>query len=251
MNIGQENYIGRLYVFRDVTRERQVDRMKSEFVSLVSHELRTPITSIMGYMALVLDGDAGPLNNEQREYLEIAQRNSARLASLVGDLLDVSRLESGAVQLKFAPVDIAALINEVRELLSSAIKEKGQSVEVVQADHVPMISADSDRLIQVITNLLSNANKYTPTGGTITVSTQVFGNTIEISVRDTGIGLSAEDQSRLFTNFFRADNPATKKVGGTGLGLWISRSLVEMHGGTLAVHSEPGKGSVFSVTLPL
>ncbi len=248
---GEGKFLGRLYVFRDVTRERQVDRMKSEFVSLVSHELRTPITSIMGYMDLVLEGDAGPLNDEQREYLDIAQRNTARLSSLVGDLLDVSRLESGAVHLNFATLDISELVAEVLELLGPVIRDKKQVITQELPDDLPLISGDSDRLTQVITNLVSNAHKYTPAGGTITLTAKALGNKIELAVRDTGVGLSPEEQGRLFTKFFRADNPATRKVGGTGLGLWITLSLVEMHGGAITVTSEPGKGSIFSVILPV
>ncbi len=245
------NFLGRLYVFRDITRERQVDRMKSEFVSLVSHELRTPITSIMGYMDLVLDGDAGPLNDEQREYLGIAKRNTARLSSLVGDLLNVSRLDSGAVHLKSATLDIRKLVAEVVQLLSPAIREKGQIIIRELPSDLPVVSGDSDRLTEVITNLLSNAHKYTLAGGVITVSARASGNKIVLSVRDTGVGLSPEEQSQLFTKFYRADNPSTKKVGGTGLGLWITRSLVEMHGGAVTVESVPGKGSTFSFTLPI
>lgn len=245
------NFLGRLYVFRDVTRDRQVDRMKSEFVSLVSHELRTPITSIMGYMDMVLDGDAGPLNGEQRQYLEIAQKNTNRLSSLVGDLLDVSRLESGAVQLKFATVDIRELVTEVLQLLGPVIRKKEQAITQELPIDLPPVSGDSDRLTQVITNLISNAHKYTPAGGTLAVSAKALDSKIVLEVRDTGVGLSPEEQARLFTKFFRADNPATKKVGGTGLGLWITRSLVEMHGGAITVESEPGKGSAFSFTLPV
>ncbi len=251
VSAGKGDFLGRLYVFRDVTRERQVDRMKSEFVSLVSHELRTPITSIMGYMDLVLDGDAGPLNDEQREYLDIAQRNTTRLSSLVGDLLDVSRLESGAVHLKYATLDIRDLVAEVVQLLGPIIREKEQTIIQELPLDLPAVSGDSDRLTQVITNLISNAHKYTPAGGTISVTAESLGNKIKLAVRDTGIGLTPEEQAQLFTKFYRADNPATKKVGGTGLGLWITRSLVEMHGGAISVESLPDKGSTFSFTIPI
>jgi len=245
------SFLGRLYVFRDVTRERQVDRMKSEFVSLVSHELRTPLTSVMGYMDLVLDGDAGPLNEEQLEYLNIARRNTSRLASLVGDLLDVSRLESGSLQLKFTAVDLREMVQEVVQLLERSIRDKGQSVVMEMAPDLPPVNGDSDRLIQVITNLLSNAHKYTPAEGVITVSARSADSKVQLLVHDTGIGLTPEDLSQLFTKFFRADNPATQQAGGTGLGLWITRTLVEMHGGNIDVASEPGKGSTFSFTLPI
>lgn len=251
VSAGEGNFLGRLYVFRDVTKERQIDRMKSEFVSLVSHELRTPITSIMGYISLVQDGDAGPVNEEQKEYLDIALKNTSRLSSLVGDLLDVSRLESGSLQLKLGPVDLRTLVREALELLGPLIREKGQTVNQVLPEELPLVSGDSEQLTQVIINLLSNSYKYTTAGGRITVSVKASGNRIELAVMDTGVGLSPKEQGQLFTKFFRADHPATRKEGGTGLGLWITRSLVEMHNGHITVSSEPGKGSTFTVTLPI
>jgi signal transduction histidine kinase len=164
--------------------------------------------------------------------------------------LDVSRLESGSLHLKFAPVDLRTSVREVLELLGPLIREKGQTVDELLPEELPLVSADSEQLTQVIINLVSNSHKYTATGGRITVSVKASGNTIELAVKDTGVGLSSEEQAQLFTKFFRADHPATRKEGGTGLGLWITRSLVEMHNGNISVTSEPGKGSTFTVTLP-
>jgi PAS domain S-box-containing protein len=244
-------YLGRLFVFRDVTHERGVERLKSEFVSLVSHELRTPLTSIVGYVNLLLDGDAGELNEEQISFLETVRRNSDRLTLLVGDLLDVSRIEAGAIQLKSTEVDLFPLAQGVAECLRLQIESKKQILNIDMGRELPPVSGDTNRITQILTNLLSNAHKYTPPGGSIHITASLENEHVRISVKDTGIGLSKEEQDKLFTKFFRADNPATQKVGGTGLGLWITRSLVEMQGGEIRVMSAPGEGSTFSFTLPV
>jgi PAS domain S-box-containing protein len=244
-------HLGRLYVFRDVTHERAVDRMKSEFVSLVSHELRTPLTSIKGYVDLLLEGDAGALNGEQAEYLGIVKNNADRLVNLINDLLDVSRIESGNIQLQRTSLDIAQSIREVASSLKPQIEEKGQQLELNIPEALPAVSGDAGRVTQILTNLLSNAYKYTPAGGTITITASAQKSMVRVDVRDTGIGLSPEEQAQLFTRFFRARNQTTQEVGGTGLGLSITRSLVEMHGGEIIVSSAPGQGSTFSFTLPI
>ncbi len=241
----------------------QADRMKSEFVSLVSHELRTPLTSIKGYIDLLLDGDAGELTGEQREYLGIVKNNAERLIALINDLLDVSRIESGKIELHCSPVDLTCLIHGVADSLRPSIEEKGQHLTLTLADGheplpggrdgspLPAVLADPDRVTQILSNLLSNAYKYTPAGGSISVRAYTEGDYVRVDVRDTGIGLSTEEQSQLFTRFFRARNRVTQEVGGTGLGLSIARSLVEMHGGKITVSSSPGQGSTFSFTLPV
>ncbi len=244
-------YLGRLFVFRDCTHEREVDRMKTEFVSLVSHELRTPLTSIEGYVDLLLGGDAGELQNEQKDFLQIIRRNADRLTLLVTDLLEVSRIEAGAIKLNIEEIDLSPLIQGVAESLRPQIENKNQTLSVSHGEDLPPIPGDANRIIQVLTNLLSNAHKYTPSGGRISVNSRLEDEDVRIEVTDTGIGLTQEEQERLFTKFFRAENPTTKEVRGTGLGLWITRSLVEMHGGEIEVASNPGKGSTFSFTLPV
>ncbi|WP_432823698.1 ATP-binding protein [Trichloromonas sp.] len=242
--------LGRLFVFRDVTRERELDRMKSEFVSLVSHELRTPLTSISGYVEMLLDGDAGELQDEQADFLGIVQRNTDRLTALINDLLDVSRIEAGRIEMKPTPLDLAQIIRNAAESLRPAIEAKGQSLSLDLPANLPVVEGDPNRVVQVMVNLLSNACKYTPAGGRIGVSALREPGKLSIEVSDTGIGLSRKEQARLFTKFYRADNATTREVGGTGLGLWITRSLVELHGGTISVRSAPGAGSTFSVRLP-
>jgi PAS domain S-box-containing protein len=242
--------LGRLFAFRDVTRERQVDRMQSEFVALVSHELRTPLTSIKGYVDLLLAGDVGELEAEQREFLAVVRHNADRLAALIGDLLDVARIEAGQLALRPTALDIARVIREVAASFRPQVARKRQRLVVRAPGGLPAVWGDSERVTQILTNLVSNAHKYTPEGGQITVVAAAAGDGIRLEVRDTGVGLSPEEQARLFTRFYRAQNRATQEAGGTGLGLAITRALVEAHGGRIAVESSPGRGATFRLTLP-
>lgn len=246
-----KEHVGQLFVFRDVTHQREVERMKSEFVSLVSHELRTPLTSITGYTDMLLEGDAGDIKEEQAEFLQVIKRNTQRLTKLVNELLDVSRIEAGAIKLNLVPVDAATLVKEVVESIRPQIESKKQTIDVVFSENIPALMADANRITQILTNLISNAHKYTQEKGIITIKVHVENNKLCIDINDTGIGLTKDDQNKLFTKFFRSDNPDAKKIGGVGLGLWITRSLVEMHGGNITVSSIPGKGSTFSISLPL
>ena len=230
---------------------RELDQLKSEFVSMVSHELRTPLTSIGGYLEMLVDGDAGEINEEQKEYLEIIQRNTVRLSALINDLLDVSRIESGRIELKKQQIDIHELIQGATESIRPHIEEKHQTLDIVIPSSLPEVYADVDRVTQVLINLVSNATKYTPQNGKLIIKADTPEGFVRISVIDNGIGLSPAELEKLFTRFFRADNHTTREVGGTGLGLWISRSLVEMHGGAISVESEKEKGSTFSFTLPV
>ena len=243
--------LGRLVSFRDVTQERAADRLKSEFVSLVSHELRTPLTSIKGYVDLMLEDDAATLDGEQRDFLEIVRDNSERLVTLINDLLDMSRLESGGMTLQRVPIDLARLVSLVVASFHPETARRQQTLSVDINGPLPELLADADRIVQVLSNLVSNAQKYTPVGGGIRIVVQPEDGRVRVDVQDSGIGISAEDQARLFSRFFRAENDATRAVHGTGLGLMITRSLVLMHGGYLSVTSSPGKGSTFSFTLPL
>ena len=243
-------HIGRVYAFRDVTHEREVDRMKSEFVSMVSHELRTPLTSIKGYVDLLLEGEVGELTPDQREFLEIVGSNAERLVALINDILDISRIEAGRITLNSAPVDMAALLERLSVSFRPQVEGKRQSLTLDIPADLPPVQGDAERLTQIFANLISNAHKYTPAGGRVTVSAEAHGDRVRVRVSDTGIGLSPDEQEKLFTRFYRAQNRATQEVGGTGLGLAITRSLVELHGGTIEVESAPGVGSTFTVLLP-
>ena len=242
--------LGRLFSFRDVTQERALIRLKDEFVAHVSHELRTPLTSIKGYADLLLADDAGDLSHDQREFLEIIKRNADREVALVNDLLDLSSLDAGKLNLTLAPLDLCQLLAGVVLSFRPQLAAKQQVLTTDLPAKLPTVRGDANRLIQVFTNLLSNAHKYTPAGGRITIGVSADNGWVRVAVTDSGIGMSADEQRQLFTNFFRAKNRTANEVGGTGLGLAITKSLVELHGGTIAVSSAPGAGSCFAIELP-
>ena len=242
--------LGRLYAFRDVTRERAVDRMKSEFVALVSHELRTPLTSIKGYVDLLLDDAEGRLSAEQREFLGVVKHNADRLAALIADLLDLSHLESGRLALRPGPLDLGRIVAEVAASLRPQLRGKRQHLVVAVAPRLPVVWGDAERVVQILTNLVSNAHKYTPDGGEIVVAAAPEGAMVRVEVRDNGVGMTEEEQAHLFTRFYRARNPSASDAGGTGLGLAITRELVQLHGGTIGVDSAPGRGTTVALTLP-
>jgi signal transduction histidine kinase len=228
---------------------QEANRLKTEFVTVVTHELRSPLTSIAGYIELLLEEDHEGVE-ARRDYLQIAKRNADRLLELINDLLDIARIEAGKLELKRLPLDLGGLIREVSRALRPQIEGKGQHLRLDLAARLPVVSGDPERLTQILLNLVSNAHKYTPPGGCITVTTRAEGVGVRIAVQDTGIGLSAEEQQQLFSKFFRAQHPLVREAGGTGLGLTITRALVALHGGTITVVSAPGQGSTFSVTLP-
>ncbi len=246
-----DEYLGRLYVFRDITREREVDRMKTEFVSMVSHELRTPLTSIKGFTDLILDGDAGEVDEEQREYLEIVQKNADRLLGLINDLLDISRIESGRIHLKIEPVSLQEIVSLVVATMQPQLETKDQPLSVEIDPAASRVMGDRDKLVQVLTNLVSNAHKYSPEGRPIRIEVTRQNGFAHVAVIDKGFGISTEDQAKLFTRFFRVENSLTREIGGTGLGLNIVKSIVELHGGGISVVSRPGAGSTFAFTVPL
>jgi PAS domain S-box-containing protein len=249
----------RLYEQERVLRQRlqalnrliqEGNRRKSGFVTLVSHELKTPLTSMTGYIELLLEGQGGPLGQRQREWLGIIGNNADRLLTLIDDLLDIARIEAGRIELKRTPLALVPLMQEVAHALQPQIEGKGQRLTLELAEPLPAVVGDADRVRQILTNLLSNAVKYTPSGGRIAITARGDGDGVHVDVQDTGIGIAPEDQAQLFTPFFRAQREATQGVGGTGLGLAITRALVELHGGAITVISVPGQGSTFSFTLP-
>ena len=239
-------------VFRDVTKEVEVDRMKSEFISLVSHEMRTPMTSIKGYTDLILMGSVGPVSDMQKSFLNVIKSNADRLTALVADLLDLSRIETGRIKLDLKYVQLEDLINEVLATLRTQIEAKQQHVRnpcaLGPARHQggPRPDrADADQPDQQCPQI--HARRRHDHGRRRGMDSGV----LAVAVKDTGIGISAKDQERLFTRFFRADHPGVQTVSGTGLGLVIAQSLVEMHGGAMQVESVLGEGSTFRFTLPM
>ncbi len=244
-------YLGYVATLHDVTAEREVGQMKNEFVSTVSHELRTPLTSIKGYVDLILEGEAGEINEIQREFLGIVKENADRLVDLINDMLDISRIESGRIHLKIQPLDMADLIAGAVDTFAAVVEQSGHTIVVKVPDDLPRAAGDRDRVGQVLINLISNAIKYSPRGGTITIRAKRDGDMIHVSVTDQGIGIAKEDQKKLFTKFYRVDSSLTREIGGTGLGLSICKSIIELLGGQIGVRSQAGKGSTFHFTLPI
>jgi len=243
--------LGRIFVFRDVTRETVVDRMKTEFISVVSHELRTPLTAIKGYVDLMLGGQTGPVTPLQTEFLGIVQSSTARLTALINDMLDISRIESGRIEVKRDALDFAAVTRDVVATLRHQAEAKQIALTLDLPAVLPPVSGDADRITQALINLVSNAVKYTPARGRVRVRVEATHDSfVTTCVEDTGMGIGAEDLPRVFQKFFRADNSLTREASGTGLGLAITRAIIEKLNGSIWVESEPGQGSRFFFTLP-
>ena len=225
---------------------------KSQILSTVSHELKTPLTSILGHVDRILlqEESMGRLSCRQRKYLQAVHEDSLRLKLLIDDLLDVSRIDSGSLDLNLAEVDIRQVIEESLASTRHLVSEAGLETRLELSQELSWVTGDRLRLVQLLANLIGNSCKYTPSGGTITVAARVAGHYLRIDVSDTGVGISPEDQTRLFTKFFRVDNALTRRTPGSGLGLFIARHLAEAHGGTIGIESDPGKGSTFSISLP-
>jgi signal transduction histidine kinase/CHASE3 domain sensor protein len=242
--------IGRIIVVREVTAERQAERLKDDFVATVSHELRTPLTSVRGYLELVLDGEAGELNEDQERFLAVAQRNADQLLRLVGDLLFVSRVEVGQLSLERGEVDLAAVAFEAVEAARPLAEARGASLRL-SVEPMPRLYGDAARLTQLLDNLVSNAVKFSGAGGRVEVRTARDNGHAVICVSDDGIGIPPHELERLFDRFFRSSNATTQAIPGTGLGLTIAKAIAEGHGGRISVESEEGVGTTFRVELPL
>jgi signal transduction histidine kinase/HAMP domain-containing protein len=244
--------IGRLLVLREVTGEREAERVKEEFFALVSHELRTPLTAILGYVELVLGEHAreDAADEEQIRYLQIVERNAQRLLRLVGDLLFAAQVESGSLLLEPGIVDLPQITREAVEAARPRAEDAGILLSAKIEPLEPCVG-DRDRIAQVLDNLISNALKFTHADGRVEVRLSAEGGSARIDVADTGVGVPAEEQARLFDRFFRASNATARAVPGVGLGLMIVRAIVAAHGGEIAVSSEIGAGTTFTVRLPL
>jgi PAS domain S-box-containing protein len=253
----QNDFLGTVSIFRDITHEVEVDRLKSEFVATVSHELRTPMTSIRGYTDVLLMGAAGALNENQAHFLKIIKNNTERLNILVNDLLDISRIESGRVTLSPQPLDLREVAEDVIEdvLRRSQEENKPMALSLDAPKRLPLVYGDMERVRQILANLVFNAYHYTPENGTIKVNIQPLngGHEVQVDVEDNGVGVSLEDQERVFQRFYRGEHPLVLATPGTGLGLSIVKQIVEMHNGRIWMKSTgvPGEGSTFSFTLPV
>jgi PAS domain S-box-containing protein len=258
----QDRLLGRMLVFRDITREREVEQMKTDFVSIVSHELRTPLTSIRGALQLVLGRtasstaavatpSASTLSPRTRELLDISLKNSERLIRLINDILDISKIEQGSIQLRRVALDPADLCHAAMQEVLVFAEGRDISIDLRAEPELAPISADRDRALQVLANLLSNAIKFSEPGQRIELSARLEAGAVAFAVRDFGRGIAPEDHQRIFDKFHQIDSSLTRDVGGTGLGLAICKALVEEHGGKIWIESILGKGATFAFTLPL
>ncbi|HEX5449392.1 MAG TPA: HAMP domain-containing sensor histidine kinase [Gaiellaceae bacterium] len=228
-------------------RLRELDTLKDEFLSSVSHELRTPLTSIQGYVELLREDEGNPM---KRGYLDIIERNSERLLGLVADVLFAARVLEGQLRFEFQPVDVARLVHQAVEEARPRATSAG--IELLAHDGTaPEVDGEPARLSQLLDNLVSNAIKFTPNGGRVDVRTSAADGFVRIEVSDTGVGLSAADRDHLFERFFRSQTALERQIQGTGLGLYISRAIVEAHGGRIGVTSVEGEGTTFLVELPV
>lgn len=249
--MGVPTVIGVVAIFNDITEIRNVERMKTAFVSTVSHELRTPLTSIKGFISTLLQDEEGYFDNEmRREFYEIIDSECDRLHRLIEDLLNVSRIEAGrALQMNWANFDPVHIIEKV--LAAQRSYTDRHQISQTAINKIPTITGDPDKFDQIITNLVSNAVKYSPRGGPITVSVSSDEEWLYVSVKDEGMGIPADKLPRIFEKFERVDNRDTREVGGTGIGLFLVKHLVERHQGQAWAESEVGKGSVFSFRIPI
>jgi signal transduction histidine kinase len=229
---------------------QEANQAKTDFVHVVTHELRAPMTTIKGYADMI--AMSSDLDDKQKRFLAIIRSSVERMSTLVSDLSDISRIESGKLNIEIEPhITIDECLNRVLDQLRGQIDERGHQIKTELAKGLPAVQADPKRVDQVLTNLISNAYKYTPNNGTITVSARKEGHFVRVAVSDTGVGMTPQELNRLFTKFWRADDLHVREQPGTGLGLTITKNLIEMQGGQLTVESAKGEGTTFSFTLPV
>ena len=236
---------------RTIQKLKEVDKMKADFVASVSHELRSPLTTIKGYLDLVIEGEGGPVTETQSEFLSIVDQSSTRLLNLINDLLMVAKIESDNLRIKKELLSVNDILESVSKGMLPEAKKKKLKLVLRVVKNSPVIDGDFDRLEQVIVNFISNAIKFTEAGGSIELFDTIKENKVVIGVKDTGIGISAEDKKKLFDKFFRSDDAIIKNIKGTGLGLAIAKGIVEQHKGKVWVESTQGKGSTFYFSLPI
>jgi PAS domain S-box-containing protein len=249
LSVSTDGPCATVILLQDVTKAAEAELMREELISIVSHELRSPITSIKGYMDLILSGEAGEVSTQQKDFLQIIYNNTMRLTSLIEDILDLSRIESGKAQLDCSKVDVNFIINFI--LLSSRHEAESKEIHLVQETEPNLfLSGDSNRLQQVVTNFVGNAIKYCNPKNTIILWAKKENNSIAIGVSDNGPGIAPDELGRIFEKFYRCRDAHNRRIGGTGLGLAIARSIVEAHDSELKVESRLEHGSNFHFELP-
>lgn len=248
---GKGENFGVMKVFYNVTREKMIDRLKSEFISIAAHQLRTPLSAIKWVIKMILDGDAGLLNEEQRTLLSQGYASNERIIALVNDMLNVSRIEEGRFGYSFTQDKLEESLDIVIKSLQNQIESKRIKLSLSMPKKMPLVYMDKQKMVLVLQNLLENAVKYTPEFGKIDIKVKNLKNQLDFSIKDNGIGIPQKDQAKLFSKFFRAENVIRMQTEGSGLGLFIVKNIIEKHGGAIKCASEEGKGTEFSFFLPV
>jgi len=243
--------IGILILLHDISREKLIERMKTEFVSIAAHQLRTPLSAIKWTLKMLLDGDLGPLSKEQKEFVKKTYQSNERMIRLINDLLNVTRIEEGRFVYAFVLIDLRKIIENIVDSYKELIKNKKLEIKFKKPKKFPKIKIDLEKMSLAVQNLIDNAIRYTLPGGKIEISLKNLGKEIEFQIKDTGIGIPKSQQERIFTKFFRGFNATKLATEGSGLGLFITKNIIEAHGGKIWFESEERKGTTFYFTLPV
>lgn len=247
----ENELLGTMKIFYDTTREKAIDKLKSEFISVAAHQLRTPLSAIKWVIKMILDGDAGKLTLEQQELLNKGYMSNERIIRLVNDLLNVSRIEEGKFGFNFEKADFMEVLNAAMSNVEALASKNHQSLVVEKPDQLPLIYLDKERMIMVVQNLLDNAVKYTPEYGKIKINLEVDNQYLRVKIKDQGVGIPEKDQAKLFSKFFRAANIVKLETEGTGLGLFIVKNIIEKHNGQVSLVSKEGQGTEVSFFIPI
>jgi len=244
--------IGTLVIIHDITREKTVERMKTEFVSIAAHQLRTPISAIKWTLRMILDGDLGPISDEQKDFLDKTYKSNERMINLINDLLNVTRIEEGRHLYNLVLVNLEEVVQNIASTYAEILAQKKLTLDFHKPPQsLPQAKIDVEKMSLVVSNLIENAIKYTPAGGTISVSVALDRQNLQVSVHDTGMGILKDQQDRIFTKYFRGSNAVRMETEGTGLGLFIAKNIVETHGGKIWFVSEANRGTTFAFTVPV
>jgi two-component system phosphate regulon sensor histidine kinase PhoR len=247
----EKEKIGNLILLHDISREKLIERMKTEFVSIAAHQLRTPLSAIKWTLKMLLDGDLGPLSKDQKEFIKKTYSSNERMIRLINDLLKVTRIEEGRFIYTPTLTNLGRIIQNIIDSYRELLKNKKLELEFKKPKKLPKIRVDVEKMSLAIQNLIDNAIRYTLPGGKIKISLKNLGKEIEFSIQDTGIGIPKSQQERIFTKFFRGYNAIKAETEGSGLGLFITKNIIESHGGKIWFKSEEGKGTTFYFRLPL